>query len=175
MSQASTISAWSRDLRLAVVAIIAVATASAIGQLAHIQILLPGMRDATVGGASIPTRNFVHEIDDTRWTRGRTRMNAFANRRPHQPPAVATAPSRMPLRQSISAWFRTLTFEFLFAFHHRPRSLASPWSRKTIPCEDSVAALPGSSWRNADKSNVSRSTIWASSITRPLSRSRKSR
>ena len=34
MSEASTISAWSRDLRLAVVAIIAVATASAIGQLA---------------------------------------------------------------------------------------------------------------------------------------------
>ena len=41
MSQASTISAWSRDLRLAVVAIIAVATASAIGQLASYPNLAP--------------------------------------------------------------------------------------------------------------------------------------
>ena len=41
MSQASTISAWSRDLRLAVVAIVAVATASAIGQLATYPNLTP--------------------------------------------------------------------------------------------------------------------------------------
>jgi len=41
MSQASTISACSRDLRLAVVAIIAVATASAIGQLATYPNLAP--------------------------------------------------------------------------------------------------------------------------------------
>ena len=41
MSQASTISTWSRDLRLAVVAIIAVATASAIGQLASYSNLAP--------------------------------------------------------------------------------------------------------------------------------------
>src|SRR3954454_5230540 len=41
MSQASTISTWSRDLRLAVVAIIAVATASAIGQLASYPNLAP--------------------------------------------------------------------------------------------------------------------------------------
>ena len=41
MSQASTISTWSRDLRLAVVAIIAVATASAIGQLATYPNLAP--------------------------------------------------------------------------------------------------------------------------------------
>ena len=41
MSQASTISAWSRDLGLAVVAIIAVATASAIGQLATYPNLAP--------------------------------------------------------------------------------------------------------------------------------------
>ena len=41
MSEASTISAWSRNLRLAVVAIIAVATASAIGHLATYPNLAP--------------------------------------------------------------------------------------------------------------------------------------
>ena len=41
MSQASTISAWSRDLGFAVVAIVAVATASAIGQLATYPHLAP--------------------------------------------------------------------------------------------------------------------------------------
>ena len=66
MSQASTISTWSRDLRLAVVAIIAVATASAIGHLATYPNLAPWYagRDGR-RGISFPTRNFVHEIDDT--------------------------------------------------------------------------------------------------------------
>jgi translocator protein len=41
MSQASTISAWGRDLGFGVLAIIAVATASAIGQLATYQNLTP--------------------------------------------------------------------------------------------------------------------------------------
>jgi tryptophan-rich sensory protein len=41
MSRASTISAWSRDVGFAVVAIVAVATASAIGQLATYPNLAP--------------------------------------------------------------------------------------------------------------------------------------